>query len=686
MPPLSPFTVSLGGVKLSAVADPAGIDNPEAGAGFSGTYAPADATRAFVKRDVPAYIKRLSRGAGFGERRDEGDDDGYFWGEDIDTWSGNGIRPSGRRLNVGSGFGLAAAGAHVVNTEIFNGHLFGICATTGHCIRWPNADPTSVPVFDPALNSFGSGVESFAAGFIPKDIVVFPNAAGAACLYVSTYKSATGETRIYQRDTAGTWTNVGGILGYRADKMCSVWWEGRDGGGAERLLILSDGVSTVRHCIAGNDPTAGASYVTPVVIGNAAYPVTALIAAPQHAFAVKKNGIHDFNELHSWNLTPYWSNAQTLSWDRGALIYDDHIYATRGFDLDRYDLALEGRPQHIPGACGPGFLWQDGSPIVGLVTSLAFHDGWLLAAVYNPYLQTSYVLRAKDRRIANVDVPNPLVWHGAEQAITSGDILISHLRVTSNASSTFGVTSSYLWMFAAVGFSGLPTSDLYYAPLPTGGGALSTQASGGTFTYNPTARLYHTAQNWDDRNATKGVHRVDLTTRNTSTTATVEIQGRVDGNPTTITNPGTWTTQGTHNTTANSKSLSTALVGQSIALKTILTTPSPYTAPPLVHEISPRAHVVREALRVDRLWIVLDRDHELANGTLGIASADQTASSVLALQNQAATSTYIDPFGASHQVYVEQGINWSRVEIESQGPPGIVNWRTVMRVELSCVT
>jgi hypothetical protein len=682
--PLSPFAITLGGVKLSAVADPSRADDPAAGAGYSGTYAPADATRAFVRRDVPVYIKRFSRGAGFGERRDEADDDGYFWGEDIDTWSGNGCRPSGRRLNVGSGFGLGAAGAHVVNTEIFNGHLFGICATTGHCIRWPNADPTSGPVFDPALNSFGSGTESFAAGFIPKDIVVFPNAAGAACLYVSTYKSSTGETRIYQRDTAGVWTNVGGILGYRADKMCSVWWEGRDGVGAERLLILSDGVSTVRHCIAGNDPTAGASYVTPIVIGNAAYPVTALIAAPQHAFAVKKNGIHDFNELRSWNLTPYWSNAQTLSWDRGALIYDDHIYCTRGFDLDRYALSLEGRPQHIPGACGPGFLWQDGSPIVGLVTSLAFHDGWLLAAVYNPYLQASYVLRAKDRRIANVDVPNPLVWHGAEQAITSGDILISHLRVTSNASSTFGVTSSYLWMFAAVGFSGLPTSDLYYAPLPTGGGALSTQASGGTFTYNPTSRIYHTALNWDDRNATKGMHRLDLVTKQASASATVQIKSRVDGAPATITNQGTWTDHGS--STTNTITLSTAVTGQSIALQTILTTPSPYTTPPILYEISPRAHVVREALRVDHLWLVLDRDHELQSGTLDIQSADSTFATVASFQNRAFTTTYVDPAGVTHQAYVEQGIEWARAEIVGPGPADVTEWRTLARVELSLVS
>lgn len=690
--PLSPFGVSLGGINLSCIADPTG--RTDAGLGYSGTFAAAESSQAFVKRDMAVYLRRFSRGAGFVERRDAGDDDGYAWGENIDTWSGNGVRPAGRRQNVGFGYGLGVATSTVIDSAIFQGHLFAI-AQSGHCIRWSNCDPriSNVPVHDPAINYFGSPSESFHPGYRPKAIAVFQDAPGSTRLMVSASHYSSGDTRMYQRDPAGVWSAspvlVVGPLAYRADYMAVTWWEGRDGVGAERLHIAHAGDSIIRHCIAGSNPLLAASYVTPIDVGKKEHPITALVAAPGHLYCIKKNGVHDINEIHSWNQTPYWEDAASMQYPSAALIYDDHLYAGRGMDLDRMDLRAEGLQQRIPGACGPGFLWQDGTPLIGYITDLASHDGWLLAALYNPYNGVSYVMRAKDRRIANIDVPNPLVWHGAEQAITDGDVLINHIRVTPNAATTYGQLSSYLWMFSTVGYAGTPYCDLYYAPLPTGGGALSLRVSGGFQDYHPTAKLYMTAQQWDDRSANKGVHRIDVVGDAVGPTTTIEIKTRSDGRTETITDESTWISRGT--LTGNVSSIVTSFTGHSIGLQAILTTPpqagpppSAYYTAPILHELSPRAHVVREALEVRTLWIVLEQDHELRHTQTDIRSISDVFAQVAALQNVATTSTFVDELGESHQVYVEQGVRFARTEVASQG--SVPEYRTVARLELSLVS
>lgn len=683
---LSSWPITLGGYPLTMVNSPdIPEDGPEPYPGYDGTFAPQEVTRTFVKRDAAVIHKRFSRGCGIVERRDENDDGGYAWAEDMMMWFGNGVMPSGRRVNVGTGYGLGATytNAIVIDSVTFNGHLWAI-TSTGQCLRWPNSDPTQTPVADPALNAFGSATTSFRTGYLPKAIVVFSVVVATVitpCLVVSTYNSGTGATRMYSYTVAGGWTEGAADLGYRADKMATCFWEGRDGVGAERLHIQATD-TVVRHCIQGNDPTAGASYITPLTVGNGGHAIWGLLAAPAHLYPLKKNGIHDTNELRAWNLTPYWEEqANNVVFPNAKLLYDDHLYAGRGYTLDRYDLRLgDGVQQRIPGTCHPMAFMQDGTPIVGWITALSQHDGWILASIYNPAKQASYVMRGKDRRILNVDIPNPIVWQGAEQAITSGDVLINRMHVTPIST---GATS-YLWMFASVGFSGVATADLYYAPLPNGSGPLSLQASSGTFSFNPTGRVYLSADTWDDRNASKGVHRIDGVGRTISATSTVQIKSRADGDPTTITDQATWTTQGTM--TANTASITpaSALTGQSVMLQSILTTPSPYTSPPILHEISPRAHVVREALEIRYIWVLLEKDYPLQDGTPDLRDMDAVWTAIAALQNQAAAQTFVDENGVTRSVYVEQGIQFGRRQVDDEAM-GAPVWRTTARLELSLV-
>ena len=67
---LSPWTVSLGGTKLSVVANTSS-DDP----GYQGSYEAQESTSQFVRRDVPKVMSSFRRGAGYVRRTGEQDDD-----------------------------------------------------------------------------------------------------------------------------------------------------------------------------------------------------------------------------------------------------------------------------------------------------------------------------------------------------------------------------------------------------------------------------------------------------------------------------------------------------------------------------------------------------------------------------------------------------------------------------------
>lgn len=676
---LSGFTVTLGGTPLTVIPDPSSQATEDTTA-YAGAYLPQESTRQAVRRDVPVYLRRFSRGAGFVERRDEDDDGGYAWLESGIGWLGNGLVPSGRLQNVGSGLGLTLATTAISEAVYFNGHLWCALQNTAKMIRLPNADPTQTFVYDPPLNTFGSAVSSFHAGYTPRAVAVFATAAGVPAIYVSA--SDGTNWRIYQYTVAGGWTATGAFTTFGIYHMATCWWEGKDGVGAERLHI-NTGTSVVRHCIQGTDPLDTAQYITPLTVGNQAHDITRLIGSGGHLYVLKKNGLHDVNEMRAWNLTPYWEEQANVQMGYAGIVYDDHIYAARGTGLDRYDLRLNGNQQRIPGECAPMAFMQDGTPIRGYITALTTHDGWLLAAVYNPDNKYTYIMRGKDRRTLGIDVPNPLVWHGAEQVIppVGGQGLdVQHMRVVPS-SGALGSGTATLLMFVRIqdGSGGSAAPDLYYAPLPNGAGPLSLQVSGGSFTYNATARYYLTAQNWDDRNAGKGVRRIDSQNRKTSSTSTLELKTRADADPTTITTQNTWTSQGTATTDNASITPTSGATGRSIAFQVVATTPSPYTSAPIFHELSPRARVARETFDVRQLWVVLERDHELKNGAPDLRSPDTTMAAIVTLMNSPSSTTYVDERGNSHTVYVEQVIEYRRSRIDHR------EYRTVAKLELSLV-
>lgn len=685
---LGQFTVSLNGTPLTAVADPRGQPDADGAPRYQGTYASQDSALQLSRRDVSVHIRRFSRGCGFVRRRDRADDDGYAYALNGMAWGEQGFVPSGRRRRI---YGSAVTGLADVATNggfnvqqimEFDGHLFALTNGNG-LIRVPSGDPANTPVIDPPAGTFAAG-GGFHAAYAGSAMELFQDASGAQVLIVATI-GATGATRLYQRAIGGTWTAsadlVAPIVG--GASLASVWWQARDGSGAQRLV--AGGSVTVRHCIAGSNPLLNASWVTPINVGTTGDGnIRRLVAAPLRVFVIKDGGIFDVNELRAPNRTPYWTEQMGYASPQAALLYDDYLYSARQFGIDRLYVGNE-QQQRVPGECGVMFGLQDGTPVRGVTTALATNNGWLLAAVYNPDTGTVYIGRGKDRNALKVDCPNPVVWHFAEHAILPSEenaqwVYCNAMKVAGpvSAGGLYRFTTN-LWMGLSYSVSGTRYVALDYAPLPAAGGPLSVMASGGTYEAVPSATLYLTAQNWDDDQANKSVRRYDILGSRLSATRTVQLYSRPDGDPTTLTDQSTWTSQGIATSDATSITPTTAALGRSIGLQAVLTTPSPYTSPPILNSLAPRAAVRREVFDVRYVWVVMERDYPLVDGQPDASDPDSTFDTITALQSQPAV-TYVDEQSRSYQVLVEQGLQYDRTQVAE------LDWRTVVRLELSVVS
>jgi hypothetical protein len=686
---LSTFPIKLDGHQLDVIADPSKAGLPDE-PGYNGEWAALTVGSDVQNGDVPVFLRHFTGGHGAIERRDESDDDRCAWAEDGFTHLAQGFMPSGRRVAVGQDLGLSKTDRAVVDSRLFNGHLWCI-TTAGTVIRFPNADPTQTPVHDPALNAFGSATASLRASYVCKAIEVFAKADGTAALYVSAYDGTN--TRLYQYTVAAGWTESA-VLGFRLDRLCVTWWEDSTGAGAARLVGQVDDI-TIRHIIAGSDPMTAANWVTPITMGNPGYPIQRLVAAPRAVFVRKTDGIWSFNGIRSFNLTSGWSNEASLTGSGPSIIWNDKVVSARGFGMDMYDANVQERQQRRNGECGPSYGIQDGSPIYGQVSALCTQNGPLYMALWNSDNLTSYVGRAYDRLLGNENgpafgasegIPNPLRHYWSEQTIkpTSGTgQQITHMTAvapTVAGSTSIAARTVYLWMFTI----DTPTNlgfhfNCYYAPLPTGSGPISMQASGNTgFTFNPTATLFMTAQNWNDRTAIKHILLYELATQGVSATKNVEIQARPDGDPTTILDLTTWKSEAV--VTQDNAELvpNVATTGHLIGFKAILTTPPPYTSAPILRELSPRAKVARQVLDTRTLYIVLERDHRLSGGAIELRGPDTVYDAVSALQI-AGPSPYYDEEGRVYSAVMDQGIHYTRARILGRG------WRTVVRVILRLI-
>lgn len=688
---LGTWPVSLGGVPLSIIARKNDASEADEEQGYSGSYETQESQYALERRDSTVIVgKSLRRGMGYIRRRSEDDDDGFAWGENVFTHFEDGARPAGRRQSFGLS-GLSDGGAALNNlrfthTAEFDGHLFW--ATDGGCIvRIPNGDPAQTPVYDPALNAFGSATRSLRASYNAFQLMPFEDDAGVSCLYLGATASGVG-SRMYEKTSGGGWAESSAFASVRLERFAVCWWQDETGVGADRLHTRSSASHEIRHCIKGEDPMQEVSWITPISVGTAESQIQELIAGPRRLIVVKTDGPYDVTPFRAPALTSYGRQSRALNQHAATLIgripailYDEHVYWGAGLSVDRYDLRLDGQQQRVMGACAPWTYAQDGFPIRGWPTAFAEDEGGLLLAIWNPELLTSYVVRGFDARKLNIASRNPIIWHGAEVVIApSAGVgrMITRLHVGSPAVSSGTALQSikrYLWMGCLSSAGGAPTIE--YAELPNGGGPLSLAMSGGSFAHAATGSLYHTGQNWGDDNANKAVRRIDAKSARASSSNSIAFGIRADADPTTASG---YQTEGTITSDSTKILPATVTSGRFIQTRLVWTVASPYTTAAVAYELRLRAKVIRETFQVRYLDVVLERDHEIGpSGNVEVRDPDAVFDAVMAFQDSAQVA-FVDEKRRTYQVLVEQGVKFSRAEI------GDGQWRTVARLEVSIVS
>lgn len=677
--------ITLGGIALSIIADPDSPDKEQA-AGYAGQFVTQDMTQALTRDDVPIKLRRFSQGFGIVRRRDGNDDGGYAWLENGLGWLGNGLRPAGR-LQVNSTNTIANGGSVLGSVQI--GTDTYLC--TPRCLlRFANSDPSATPTIEP-LAADGFHVSGgFRSGYQALSIALWqtgtgdPSGVGLPCIVVGTFNGTTGDSRMYRYIPSTDNWRESAVLGMRCYKLETVYWTDEGGTGAERLVIATAD-NILRHVIRGTDALDPTQWVTPIDVGTTVYDFKGLAATPQHIWALKQDGIWDIGPLRAANVTPYWKDRPASQTAIDAKVYGDYLYVARDFTLDRYPVSQDGIQQRVPSECAPAFGTQDGHPCRGYNTALAVHEGGLLDAVYNPDLKTTYVMRGFPKQSWKGGSENPLEWHGAEaviEPVAGVGFQCTHLRVGSPAvagGSALPALATYLWICVVA--SATPGNiDIWYQPLPTSAGPVSLALNaGGSFASNPTADYILTGQDWDDDNADKYIRRSDMRSQLASATRTHALYSRTDAaDPTTITQIGTWTLEGT--ATANSAKIlpTPPTSGKTIWYRVRATTPSPYTTAPIFQSLSPRAAVVRETYEKQTLYVLLERGVDLRNGVPDVRNPDSIAASVVALSNTG-YQTYIDPKGNSYTVLVGQDISFVRTHVEGR------DWRWVMRLSVSKV-
>jgi hypothetical protein len=696
---LGAWNVTLAGIPLKIIKDPTKADDPNASAGFSGQWVTQDSTKTLERRDVPVPVNQFRRGAGFLRRRGPQDDGGLAWVENGFFHTDQGITHSGY-LQAAS-ISLAQSSPAVVDSRSFLGARYCI-TTSGLGVRFPNDDPTQAAVFDPPLNTgaWANATTSFRAGYVCTAMEVFAAANGEPALYIATYNNSVPATRLYQYTASAGWAESAAFTGFRIDKLVGpVWWEDGSGAGAQRLLAATTSLSggppsatgfvanIIRHVALGNNPLDPAQWVTPISLAPG-FGVTKLLAFPEFGYAVTPRGIYTFNATRAMNLTPYWRDGSSYTDGTVTTTYYHGIVAARGFGLDYYDARQDYRRQDESYEVGPMAGMQDGTPIRGLVTGLVQYEGALIQALYNHQNDTTYIGRSYPREKLNIDYPNPFVHYWAEQVITpsAGPVghQVTHLAVSSPTVSSTTIQPNrpvYLWMFLSdEPYDAGSQFDLNYAPLPSGSGPLSFQASGGTsFAYNQTMKAYLTAQDWDDTLATKFIRKFDFVSNQVSSIRTLTLSTRVDQDPTTITDQSTWTAAGSAVITdAGSIVPSPAVSGKSIGLQVITSTTSGagQTKAPVFMGISPRAKVVRQSLKAMTLYAVCQKGQEMADGSADVRDTNDVLDAVNALQDVGAQS-YVNPEGATKTVLVEQGQVFDTEYLEDGEP------RVTIKIDLS---
>ena len=360
----------------------------------------------------------------------------------------------------------AVGGAPVSSTEIDwrTGHT-DIIILAGH-----NALIIGDGQEDPALHKYFSS--SFSARSIVRHAGGPAFAAGSGTgsdgyLWRLGTDGWTQSTQVARRDvTQVYWVIGGGIAGSTGQ-----------GGVGDYRMIGTDATYAGFYWITatplGPDPLLTSAWgpTAPVIVGNGAYPIKAIVSTGRKVFFVKVDGIHGVDSTgYAPNLTPglaqhidhVWNGIASCHWN-------GYVYASYAGLLYRYP-ASGTTPEFDLQPCGPGEPpHPNESDIWGYPTALCPVGSWLLCFKYNVDKNVSYGCYGRERGTGE-DGYGPIIWHGAEIEVPG---MVTWIHPTGLPSILDANAAPILW------FGGIDGTEtfIHSAKLPRGGNPLKDPLS-----------------------------------------------------------------------------------------------------------------------------------------------------------------------------------------------------------------
>lgn len=557
----------------------------------------------------------------------------YSWGRWVDTWSSPGmVLPSGELVEITDGwepYALGTAATFELGNDLYicAGRIVHKCAGGTAALLTRAAD-------------LGGDIAARSA-------VNFKDA-----IYVGTSNLLTGAVGPLWKTTDGaTWTSDPAV---NRAYLANITW--RPTGTPVNTLLGTTSAYQIRSVT--GDPLVAANWGPTIDVGNSLRHIRSLVAAPRHVYIAKQEGVLDLDEYgNTPNLTPYWKDQFDVNNGAASVILEGYIYTSFQSGLVR--VLLDGTRQDLPEMCGVGTGVSFSGPIIGRYTALAIWNDWLVAAVYNPGTNTSYIMFGQDRRVSGIAGPGPMLWHGAYGEVTG---IVTHLRAHTPPTNDI-VGPAYLWIGVTDNVGG--QYHLYRQSLPRSGSAYQELLHSGAHRFRTSDVALYLADGWPDApTARRAIWRYDVEAQR-QVNSSIRVLANVDGADADLDGDPDWTEQMATNRNGRSTGIAPASMTSAARVQLQVELNGTATQPPVFLSLRVRADVNHE-LQDIRTYILDLRDgQETGADTAEVRAA---LARLRTLQRKvgrdAIRATVIDEFGARWQAMVVRA-EWGE---ERRGP------------------
>jgi hypothetical protein len=459
-------------------------------AAYKGGFAAAEADDVETIQTVPIEQHDFSGGALYSRRMI---DNGYAYMAPGYARSGRGVTPPGEVTTVTLPTPATALGAITDSYEL-GGDLYFLAGR--YVLVCANGTATTLTV-----------AQDLGVGFTADGCDVFNGAA---------YIGGTGGN-IWKMTSAGVFSQSADVAARKAAVV--TWLIPSEGVMLARIVMCNTALTGIMYT--GGDPMSRANF-TPnpsfIPVGDSSYLITGLVAAPNHFYIPKEDGLYDLNTRgETPNMAPFLRRTGISSRNGAASIYvDGYVHLGHVNGAHRLNVSRPGR-QYVGDWTLPPVGVVNETPVVGPVTAWALDQGWLVAAVYNTSTGTSYIGAGRSRGEPGIpEGPGSMLWHFAEQVVTGE---VTHLR------QTIASDRPRLWVGSRDGAD----TVLSYQHLPNATNPTGEDINTTDFRFGTSMVIYTTPYDWNLNDTLKVLRLIGLRGDNLGVTAGIAVSANAEG-------------------------------------------------------------------------------------------------------------------------------------------------------------